>query len=74
MPDIAMCMGVKCPIRENCYRYKAVPNFRQTYFEKAPIKNCDCDYYWPLKSEDEKRTNIQKKGKGVDKGIKPLRG
>jgi hypothetical protein len=33
MPDITMCNGVGCEIKEICYRYKATPSkFRQDYF------------------------------------------
>lgn len=31
MPDITMCTG-NCPVKENCYRYMAVPNrYGQSY-------------------------------------------
>ena len=26
MPDISMCMNHKCPSREQCYRYRAIPD------------------------------------------------
>jgi hypothetical protein len=33
MPDITMCNGVGCEIKEICYRYKATPSeFRQELF------------------------------------------
>jgi len=25
MPDISMCLNKKCPLRDKCYRYKAIP-------------------------------------------------
>lgn len=56
MPDIAMCTSdngeTTCPVREKCYRFKAIPNeYRQTYFSVAPFKtNEECQYqmeYYP---------------------------
>lgn len=56
MPDISMCKGnngkIMCPLREECYRFKAIPNeYAQTYFSVAPLKDDGiCDYkmdYWP---------------------------
>jgi hypothetical protein len=32
MPDISMCSNSTCPLREQCYRFTAVPNeYRQSY-------------------------------------------
>lgn len=32
MPDITMCPGLDCPLREKCYRYTAEPNkWRQSF-------------------------------------------
>lgn len=73
MPDISMCTGTGCPLKENCYRATAKPSLYQYYYPTPPIKDGECDHYLK-QDENEKRTNIQKKGKGVDKGIKPLRG
>ena len=53
MPDITMCNGVGCEIKEICYRYKATPSeFMQSYFITAPNKGLDCDYY--LKQKNKK--------------------
>lgn len=46
MPDITMCKGEGCKIRETCYRYRAKPNPHwQSYFMKAPCapdgKTCE---------------------------------
>jgi len=38
MPDITMCKGGSCSIKEKCYRFKAFPSeFRQSYFKTAPF-------------------------------------
>lgn len=31
MPDIAMCCNDMCPLRNDCYRYKATPSEMQSY-------------------------------------------
>lgn len=52
MPDITMCMGHECPIKETCYRYTAIPSkYWQSYFTETPYDHLteDCDYFW----EDE---------------------
>lgn len=49
MPDITMCKGRDCPLRESCYRYTATPSeYRQSYFVTDPIElrdDDDCDYW-----------------------------
>jgi hypothetical protein len=53
MPDISMCQGKDCPLKETCYRFKAKPNeLYQSYFIEPPFdkKEKKCDYYW----EDKK--------------------
>lgn len=51
MPDITMCSGNDCPLKENCYRYKAKPSeFRQSYFIHPPYdkqKN-ECHSFWDM--------------------------
>ena len=52
MPDIAMCKGGECTMKETCYRFKAAPNeYRQSYFNNPPLDgvdidgNSNCEYY-----------------------------
>ena len=54
MPDITMCNGTNCELASTCYRYKATPGFRQSYFAKTPIKGGECDYYWKTAKERSK--------------------
>jgi len=63
MPDITMCKGQNCPLKENCYRYKAKPSLYQSYFMEAPFKNRECNHYWEIvKSKiDKLRSNTTKK-------------
>jgi hypothetical protein len=47
MPDITMCAGIYCPIKDNCYRYTAKPNeYRQSYFLTPPYKDGKCEHFW----------------------------
>lgn len=47
MPDISMCFGMGCPVKETCYRYRAKPSGYQAYFTQPPyIGKERCDYYW----------------------------
>lgn len=55
MPDITMCEGRDCPIKESCYRYTAKPNeFRQSYFVDTPYKDGECEHYWKIDDHHKK--------------------
>jgi hypothetical protein len=55
MPDITMCSGNYCELKQLCYRYKAEPSkFRQSYFCKPPNKGLECDYFWEIKTKENK--------------------
>jgi hypothetical protein len=66
MPDITMCMGNDCPIKETCYRYKAKPNDYQSYFMEAPYKNEECEHYWQM---EEVSSNTTKKVQKVKSSL-----
>ena len=47
MPDITMCEGEGCDVKNTCYRFTAKPSkFMQSYFTATPIKDEGCEYYW----------------------------
>lgn len=51
MPDITMCNGTNCPLKDTFYRHKAIPNEHlQSYFITPPFKQkmsgVICDPYW----------------------------
>jgi len=49
MPDITMCEDKECPLRNECYRYRAIPNeFRQYYFCESPRQNDDCIEFYKI--------------------------
>lgn len=56
MPDISMCNGQDCPLKDSCFRHIATPSmFMQSYFAESPFnkeKN-KCDYYWEVKSKEQ---------------------
>ena len=55
MPDISMCKNDKCPSKEECYRYRAIPSdVRQLYggFTLEKSKN-KCDYYMSILKSDK---------------------
>ena len=48
MPDVAMCKsilsdGSKCPLRNDCYRYRARPDEMQIWMD-APFKDGYCHH------------------------------
>lgn len=45
MPDITMCAGDGCPVKENCYRYTAKASGRQSYFAMTPYDK-GCVWFW----------------------------
>ena len=57
MPDITMCVGKFCPLKETCYRYLASPNEYQSYFLEAPYKNNDCEHYWKINKLNSLKNN-----------------
>jgi len=55
MPDITMCPGDNCPLKENCYRFTAkASEYHQSYFMEAPYDHGmkDCEHYWFISNKD----------------------
>lgn len=49
MTDISMCLGGDCTLKNDCYRYRAIPNeYRQSMFRKPPYKDGGCDKFWDI--------------------------
>lgn len=54
MPDIAMCKGTDCPLKNECYRFLATPSeYRQSYFVIPPIENGECQEFWNVKEKNK---------------------
>ena len=49
MPDITMCDNATCHMREQCYRFMATPDARQSVNTFAPLSDSECEYFMPLK-------------------------
>lgn len=53
-----MCKGEKglisCPLKEECYRFKAKASERQAIFVEVPynIKDKTCGYFWRVRDEE----------------------
>lgn len=47
MPDITMCKGENCHLKETCWRYLEIPGVFQSYFGETPLNETTkkCDYY-----------------------------
>jgi hypothetical protein len=50
MPDISMCKGKDCPLKETCYRYTAESSDYQSYFIEVPYDATtnSCDYHMEI--------------------------
>ena len=50
MPDVTMCPGGACPLRQRCYRYRAVPDGRQDAFGAVPFDEeaGACELFWDV--------------------------
>ena len=55
MPDISMCWGNDCPLKEECYRYLAKPCMLQSYFAEPPYKDGKCDHFWKHRGKDDEK-------------------
>ena len=58
MADITMCCNFDCPLKEKCYRYRAIPDqYHQSFAFYKPAKRkfgkhdediLDCEYFWQV--------------------------
>lgn len=70
MPDITMCANKRCPLRDMCCRYRAIPARYQAYALFEPkTKMAACDSFWncrgyklrPTEEADKQKTPFDKK-------------
>lgn len=54
MPDISMCSGENCLLKEECYRFTAQPDGLQSYFTIIPYDkiNNKCELLINLKGKN----------------------
>lgn len=59
--DITQCPGVGCPLRERCYRFRAIPVARQDWFGRAPYDPATdrCDHFWDLADLAPTEANVR---------------
>lgn len=58
MPDISMCSNHKCPLKDMCYRYRAIPSDYQYYqsYEFVIVDDkIECDGFWPIEDRKDVR-------------------
>ena len=75
MPDISLCVNTKCPLRGNCYRYRAIPDaLAQSFALFEPKNQTECEYHWPIAghayhilSTDEADRNNKRTKDEIDK-------
>lgn len=61
MSDITKCDDKSCPMKNECYRYRAISSeYRQSYFMDSPRNEDNCDMFMVIqigrrvKDKDEK--------------------
>jgi len=64
MPDITMCRGTGCPLRERCYRAMAEPDeYQQAYFTETHVnEDGECKYFDSVEEGDTLVTKEQDDG------------
>lgn len=62
-PDITMCSGKDCPLKETCYRYKAEPSDYQSYWIEPPYYAGICEHYWEMEMSSKVNQKLDKKEK-----------
>ena len=56
MPDISMCSNDKCPLREECYRFKATPSEYQSYANLEYNENDQtCEWFWEIEKDEHRK-------------------
>lgn len=62
MVDISLCANSVCPLRQKCYRFRAIPSeVWQAYSMFKPYKlpdgTFDCDYFWDMTGQEKEYKN-----------------
>lgn len=67
MPDITMCQGTDCPLRDRCYRFVAKPDkLWQSYFANVPYDSAtnQCEAFDLGTKVTGTKTTLVKKTRG----------
>lgn len=59
MPDMSMCEGNNCPLKQTCYRHTAVANTTMQSYNNFTynVEEEKCDFYWPTKILEHGKDN-----------------
>lgn len=60
MVDISKCAGVKCDVKNKCYRYTSICSQFQSYLNPNNINPCEYFINNEGKSNESKKTNYNK--------------
>ena len=73
MPDITMCKGGNCPIKETCYCFTATPSeWRQSYFIDVPLKeDGTCEYFMKIWDKPKELMRIKNEQVYIDGELVP---
>ena len=54
MPDISLCKNDKCPSKNECYRFRAVPNPERQAYGSFSLNESDkkCAYFMSILKSD----------------------
>ena len=65
MPDITKCEGASGPIKEECYRFLALPSgILQSYFA-PPYTDGGCEYFLRVSKKDKLEQKEQEAQDGI---------
>lgn len=63
MPDFTMCEGTGCPLKQECYRYRAKPSRKQGYFAVIPYDQegdvGDCEYFLDMNKNNVETPHLR---------------
>lgn len=66
MADITKCSGTGCPIKDTCYRFRALANdYYQSWFSEEPYnhKAGYCESYWKIYDQRKSPDQVIPPGK-----------
>lgn len=72
MTDITMCRDDACQNRGLCYRYRAKPSSRQSYFVESPRTGGYCRYFDEMESALAYRGRIRSVDEADDENRKEI--
>lgn len=61
--DVTMCPGKGCPLKEICFRHRAVPVGRQDWLSAPPyrVETGKCSWFWDIQKEMPTTESIRRR-------------